>query len=225
MVYFLFIITAALATAAILFLGSRKGVVDTGLWKLYKPCEEEITPFRGKGLILLILVCFVIMVAAQISLYSNTSVINLVKLAGLMVLVLGAAVVDAKRRIIPNVLILAGLVFRAGIYVYEFLCKAEELKAIFTNDMIGFAIGFLFLAVVSLISKGALGFGDVKLFGVIGLISGSFCTYSTLFLSLVISVVVSLVSISRKKMGRKDSFPFGPCIAAGYTLAVLLTSY
>ena len=65
----------------------------------------------------------------------------------------------------------------------------------------------------------------LQLFGVIGLVSGAFCTYSTLLLSLVISAVVSLVNIARKKMGRKDSFPFGPCIAIGYILVILLTSY
>ncbi len=225
MIYFVFVLVAALTTVAVVGLGSLKGVVDTGKLNIYKPCEEEITPFQGKSLLLLTIVCFVCSLAIQISLYMNTSVVNFIKLFGLFVVVLIAGVIDLKRKIIPNLLIIIGLIMRAGIYVYEILFLKDQLKNIVVNDLIGFAIGFMFLAVVSLISKGSLGFGDAKLFGIIGLMSGSFCTYSTLLLSLVISTVVSVISIARKKMGRKDSFPFGPCITVGYMIVVLLTSY
>lgn len=225
MIYLLFLLIAALAALAVIYIGSLKGVVDTGKLNIYKPCEEDITPYKGKSLILLIMICFACFLAIQISLYKNTSVINAVKLFGLAFIVINAGVIDAKRKIIPNVLIIAGLLFRAGIYVYEFFCFADSLKTIALNDLFGVAIGFIFLAAISLLSKGALGFGDAKLFGIIGLISGSFCTYSTLLVSLVLSTVVSVTNIARKKMGRKDSFPFGPCIAAGYILVVLLTSY
>lgn len=225
MIYLLFLLIAALATLAVIYVGSLKGVIDTEKLNIYKPCEEEITPYKGKSLILLTMICFACFFAAQISLYKNTEIINFIKLFGLAFIVVSAGVIDSKRRIIPNVLIILGLVFRAGIYVYEIFFSAGNIKTILINDLIGFVIGFVLLAVVSLISKGALGFGDAKLFGIIGLVSGSFCTYSTLLVSLVISTVVSLVNIARKKMGRKDTFPFGPCIAIGYIIVVLLTSY
>lgn len=225
MIYMLFVLIAVLSTIAVIYLGSLKGVVDIEKFNIYKPCEEEITPYRGKSLILLAIICFVLALATQISLYMNTSVVNFIKLFGLFVIVFSAGVIDSKRRIIPNLLIVIGLILRAGIYIYEIFFAAGEIKSIVINDLIGFAIGFVFLALVSLISKGALGFGDAKLFGVIGLTSGSFCTYSTLLVSLVISTVISIINIARKKMGRKDSFPFGPCITAGYIIAVLLTSY
>ena len=91
--------------------------------------------------------------------------------------------------------------------------------------MIGFGVGFVFLALVSVITKGSLGFGDAKLFGIIGITTGALCTYSTLLASLLVSVIFSVVSMACKKMSRKDSFPFGPFISAGYVIAVLLTSY
>lgn len=225
MIYLLFVIIAFVSVCAILFVCCRKGVVDPGSkLKIYKPCEEDAVPYRGKKLILLTIICFVVALAVQISLYKNTAAINFVKLYGLFLIVLSAGIIDAKRRIIPNVLIIAGLVFRLLIYIYEFVFL-DGVKAVIVNDLIGFTIGFVLLALVSLISKGSLGFGDAKLFGVIGITAGSFCTYSTLFVSLVISAIVSVVNIARKKMGRKDSFPFGPCIAAGYIIVVLLTSY
>lgn len=224
MIYVLFVLISTLSVAAISCFAAQKGVVDFGKFNIYKPCEEEIVPYKGKSLILITIVCFVASFATQISLYMNTSAINFVKLYGLFLIVVIAAVVDSKRRIIPNILIIFGLIFRTGIYIYEIITKVD-LKAVLINDLIGFVIGFVLLALVSLVSKGALGFGDAKLFGVIGLLSGSFCTYSTLLASLIVSVVFSVINLARKKMGRKDSFPFGPCIAVGYVIAVLLTSY
>lgn len=225
MIYLLFIIVAIVSTVFVEVFSAQRGTVDFGeKIKLYKPCDENIIPFKGKSLILITIICFAASLAVQISLYKNTETINFIKLYGLFVLITAAAVVDSKRRIIPNIIIVVGLVFRVLLYVYEIL-NAENIKAILINDLLGFAIGFVLLAIVSLLTKGSLGFGDVKLFGIIGLVGGAFCTYSTLLASLLISLVVSLIGLARKKMGRKDAFPFGPCIAVGYVITVLLSSY
>ena len=225
MIYFLFVLIAAVSTAAIIGVCSYKGVADTGKLNIYRPCEKEIVPFKGKSLILLTIICFVLALTIQISLYMNTNIFGFVKLFSLFLVVSCAGIIDYKRKIIPNLLIIIGLIFRITIYIFEVIFAKAEIKSVLINDLIGFAIGFVFLALVSVISRGALGFGDAKLFGIIGLTSGSFCTYSTLLLSLIISVVVSIVCLARKKMGRKDTIPFGPCIAVGYAVVIFLTSY
>lgn len=225
MIYLLFIVIAIMSTVLIEIFSAQNGTVDFGKKiKLYKPYDENIIPFKGKSLILITIICFAASLAVQISLYKNTEIISFIKLYGLFVLITAAALVDSKRRIIPNIIIVVGLAFRILLYVYEIL-TADDVKAILINDLIGLGIGFGLLAVVSLLSKGALGFGDVKLFGVIGIVGGAFCTYSTLLASLLISLVVSIIGLARKKMGRKDAFPFGPCIAIGYVITVLLSSY
>ena len=226
MIYLLFVLIALISVFIVEIFAARKGVVDFGeKIKVFKPCDDEnVIPFRGKVLILTTIICFVGALASQISLYINTPTVNFVKLYGLLLVVMCAGLIDYKRRIIPNELILIGLIFRVGIYVYEFFFS-ENVKSILVNDLLGFIIGFVFLALVSILTKGSLGFGDAKLFGIIGITSGSFCTYSTLLVSLILSVIFSIVNIARKKMGRKDSFPFGPCIAIGYFIVLLLTSY
>ncbi len=226
MIYVLFVGIALASVCLMGWTAARMGVFDPGeKLKIYKPCaDENVVPYRGKKLILLIAICFVITLTVQICLYMNTATVSFIKLYGVLLLTMCAGIVDSKRRIIPNLLILLGLIFRVGIYVYE-IFFADNLKAVFFNDLIGFAVGFVFLALISILTRGALGFGDVKLFGVIGLTTGAFCTYSTLLAALIVSVVVAVVNIARKKMGRKDSFPFGPCIAVGYIITVVLASY
>ncbi len=225
MIYLMFVAIAACSTIAILLFTSRMGVVDPGeKIKIYKKANDDTVPFQGKKLILITMICFVIATILQISLYKNTGVVNFIKLFVLYIIVTAAAITDFKRKIIPNALIVFGLLVRFGIYVYEIFSKADT-KSILTNDLIGLAIGFGILAVVSFITKGSVGFGDAKLFGIIGIMSGSFCTYSTLLASLILSMIISLIGLARKKIGRKDSIPFGPCIAAGYVIVLLLTSY
>lgn len=225
MIYLLFVAIAALSTIAIFSFAARMGTVDPGAKvKLYKKTDNDIVPLLGTKLILSIIICFIIAAVLQISLYKNAGTVSFVKLYTLFVIVASAAIVDYKRRIIPNELIIFGLAFRIFVYAYEIFSKSD-IKSILINDMIGLAVGFGILAVVSSITRGSVGFGDAKLFGIIGILGGSFCTYSTLLVSLVISTVVSLVGLARKKIGRKDSIPFGPCIAAGYIITLLLTSY
>ena len=225
MIYLLFAAIAAVSAVLIIIFAARMGAADPGAKiKLYKEADEKVVPFSGVKLILITTICFIVAAVLQISLYKNTTTVGFVKLYVLFVIVASAAIVDFKRRIIPNILIIFGLAFRIGVYAYEIMTKAD-IKSILINDLIGLAVGFGALAVVSLITKGSVGFGDAKLFGVIGIIGGSFCTYSTLLVSLVISTIVSLIGIARKKIGRKDSIPFGPCIAIGYSIVLLLTSY
>ena len=225
---YLIFVAVALLTAAVEFLYcSYVGVFETGIKipvsSKYK--NDTVVPFKGTKLILTIIVCIALSFGVQISLKSNNvSMINFVKLYGLFVMVLGASIIDLKKKIIPNAIILTGLAFRVLIYIYEII-NAENLKETVTSDLIGFAIGFGILAVVSFVTKQGIGFGDAKLFGIIGLVGGSFCTYSTLFISLIISALVSVILLITGKKGKKDTIPFGPCIAIGYTLVIFLTSY
>lgn len=225
MIYLLFALIAIISSIAIIAFSAYMGAVYPGeKIRLYKKCDENVVPFSGTKLILITVICIVVATVLQISLYKNTMTVSFIKLYVLFVIVASAAIVDFKRRIIPNALIIFGLVFRVCVYAYE-IFNNSDIKSILINDLIGLAVGFGVLAIVSLITKGSVGFGDAKLFGVIGIIGGSFCTYSTLLLSLIISTIVSLIGLTRKKIGRKDSIPFGPCIAIGYTVALLLTSY
>lgn len=226
MKYLIFAAVALVTVVLEILYCSYMGVFETRLKIPVSPKyrDNSIVPFKGMKLILTTIVCFAISFGVQISLNSNTTTINLVKLYGLFVLVLVSSIIDFKKKIIPNLVILVGLAFRILIYVYEIM-TLESIKEILVSDLIGFAIGFGILAVVSFITKQGIGFGDAKLFGVIGLVGGSFCTYSTLFASLIISAVVSVILLISGKKGKKDTIPFGPCIAIGYTLVIFLTSY
>lgn len=154
-----------------------------------------------------------------------SNILNMVKLIVLMGILAAVAVVDLKKTIIPNFLIVIGLIVRIVIYVIELLFYNNIFVPQLLSDFLGFSIGFGILFIVSIVFRGAIGFGDVKLFGLIGLMSGAICTYSTLIFCLLISTIVSLILIITKKKNRKDSIPFGPFIFVGYVIAIILSCY
>ena len=141
-----------------------------------------------------------------------------VKMAVMHGIVGAAAVTDVCRRRIPNKLIIFGALVRLIVYVLEFILAGDTFLFTLKNDGIGFLIGFVFLFVVAVISRGGLGFGDVKLFGLLGLMAGSAGVFTTLFVTLLFSSVVSLILIAMKRKSFKSSLPMGPFIYAGFVV-------
>ncbi len=88
---------------------------------------------------------------------------------------------------------------------------------------IGGAIGFGVLFVIAFISPKGMGFGDVRLAGVLGVALGWLSLKHVavgLFLGFLTAAVVGVALIATKVKGRKDRIPFGPFLAAGALLAV-----
>jgi len=83
----------------------------------------------------------------------------------------------------------------------------------------------LLIAVVGklIFKKEALGFGDVKLFTVIGLLVGFYGVLNILFATSMLSCVVYGIKILRKKIKRGDTEPLGPYIAITTTLYLLFS--
>ncbi|WP_203333122.1 prepilin peptidase [Planococcus beigongshangi] len=83
------------------------------------------------------------------------------------------------------------------------------------DALVGAAAGFLILLLISVVSKGGMGGGDIKLFFVIGLVLGTAGTFMTLFFASLIGAIVGIIILRKTGQGRKTPIPFGPSIAAG----------
>jgi prepilin signal peptidase PulO-like enzyme (type II secretory pathway) len=57
-----------------------------------------------------------------------------------------------------------------------------------------------------------LGGGDIKLFGILGLLLGPMGIFFTIFLSCFVGAVIGLLMILLKKMTKENPMPFGPAI-------------
>ncbi len=89
---------------------------------------------------------------------------------------------------------------------------------------IGGAIGWSLLLVIHLVSPAGMGFGDVRLAGLIGMLLGWLSighVLVALFLGFLAAAVVGVALILTGVKGRKDKVPFGPFLATGAMLALL----
>jgi leader peptidase (prepilin peptidase)/N-methyltransferase len=76
-----------------------------------------------------------------------------------------------------------------------------------------------------LISPAALGLGDVKLVGVLGLLLGWIgwtAVAAGIFLGFATAALAAVALLATGRAGRKDSIPFGPFLLLGALLALLL---
>ncbi|MGG4010651.1 prepilin peptidase [Bacillus smithii] len=83
----------------------------------------------------------------------------------------------------------------------------------------GAVIGFGLLFLIAVVTNGAMGGGDIKLYFVIGLILGLEKTLLSFFLACLFGSLFGLILLFKGKFKKGKPVPFGPFIAAGAILA------
>ncbi len=136
-----------------------------------------------------------------------------------------AAIWDRAKKIIPNKLIIVMIVIRVVIFIFEFIFRNTVIFQIIINSLLGLGISFLLLSIFSILSKGGLGMGDVKLISTIGFYCGTYLVFNSVFISLVLCTIISVISILVKKRKIKDKVAFGPYIFIGVVVSVMIGAF
>lgn len=139
--------------------------------------------------------------------------LDLIKFLILTPMLLSVFVIDYRLQIIPNRLNLT--IFEIG-FIFAFLYGLSNV-AITINMLLGMlAGGGIFLAITLLgglfYGKEAMGFGDVKLMGALGLYFGLSNIIIITLVSFLIGAVLSIVLLATKMKKSDEYIPFGPFI-------------
>jgi len=135
---------------------------------------------------------------------------------------LALSAVDLERFILPNRILYPG-----WLAVAVLLLAAAALDPDWRSlrdAAIGAAAAWAVFFVIHIVSPGGMGFGDVRLSGLIGTALGWLSlghVFLGLFLGFLVATVLSLALMAGGRRGRKDKIPFGPFLAVGAALAVL----
>jgi len=89
------------------------------------------------------------------------------------------------------------------------------------SGVIAGAIGFVFLLIPALIYRGGMGWGDVKMAALVGLVTGFPLVFVALLLGVVLGGLVAGILLWLKIKKRKEPIPFGPFLSLA-TIATLL---
>lgn len=149
-------------------------------------------------------------------------VLKILKLLILMSMLIVIGKIDKQERIIPNMLLLILIICRFLLLVGELLSYPQQGFVILLSIFLGMVYGSVIFLVAKLMVPKSIGMGDVKLFGVIGAYLGSSGIFQAMVVSLFIAMIYGLIMIVRKKLTMKDSLTFGPYIAIGTILVLIL---
>lgn len=143
----------------------------------------------------------------------------------LIPMLLSALIVDYKIQIIPNRLNLT--MFEIGI-IFAFIFGIQNLNL--TKDMLlgMFAGGgvFLFITLIggAIAGKEAMGLGDVKLMGALGLYFGWLKILMISALAFLIGGITVIIVLILKKNREDGYIPFGPFIVIASTIAIFVST-
>ncbi|MEH7439889.1 prepilin peptidase [Neobacillus drentensis] len=115
---------------------------------------------------------------------------------------------DIHYMIIPDKI----LIWFAGIFLLE---RIVWPLTPWWDSLLGAVTGFSLLLVIALISKGGMGFGDVKLYALLGFILGFKLVLLSFLLSTLYGAVLGGLAMLLRFVKRRQPIPFGPFIAAG----------
>lgn len=135
---------------------------------------------------------------------------------------LAISMIDLEHYIVPNRIIYPTLFASVPLLVGA-AAGAGDWTAL-RRAVLGGLVAFVVFFLIHFISPRGMGFGDVRLAGVIGVYLGWLGYHHLfvgLFLSMVLGSVVGLILIAAGLRNRKQAVPFAPFMAAGAVMAVL----
>jgi leader peptidase (prepilin peptidase)/N-methyltransferase len=148
--------------------------------------------------------------------------------AFLTILLTAIFFIDIDHRIIPDELVIAGLIGGLPVFVYNLFNPLPAYgDSKWWTPLVGIVTGsgiLLLIAFVAMIiykSDDAMGMGDVKLFAPIGFFLGWKLCLAALFVSILLAGTISLLLMIIGKKGRKDTIPYGPFIVSGTYIIML----
>jgi leader peptidase (prepilin peptidase)/N-methyltransferase len=132
------------------------------------------------------------------------------------------AAIDLTHHRLPNALTLPSYVIAGGLLGLAALVRGELEP--FLRALAGMAVLYALYYLLMLIYPAGMGFGDVKLAGVVGLYLGWLGWAEVIiggFLGFVIGALAGLGLMAAGRATRKSALPFGPAMLLGALIAVI----
>ena len=121
---------------------------------------------------------------------------------------LTVAAIDLEHRLVLNVMLAPMAVVALGLSLLP--GKPDPL-----NALVGGAAGLALFLVIAALGRGAMGAGDVKLAGVIGLMMGYPAVFQALFTGVLFGGAAALALLLSRRAKRKGTMAYAPYLALG----------
>lgn len=183
------------------------------------------THLKTKTYMIFVFVCLVVMTVVLVYIYSENTINQNIRCITITSILAIATYYDYLEYRIPNKLILLGLTIWLGITLFElFTTEDIWLRNLITEIIVSLA--FLIVCVLcAVIVRNGLGMGDIKLLMLMGLIEGMDGAVTSVFISMIIIFLASIIMLVTRKKSKTDVLPFAPYILMGTVLSILTSGY
>lgn len=142
------------------------------------------------------------------------------------------SMIDLDHQLILNIIVYPMVVIALGVSIVippsQLLASSGEVtflpsflpQAGIVQAAIGLGIGLIVFTLIIILSRGGMGWGDAKLAGLIGAITGYLIPLA-IFLAIIIGGVLAIILLVFKLKKRKEGIPFGPFLALGALITIL----
>lgn len=162
--------------------------------------------------------------AIFLHLFYHDTVINIINILLLCSVLWPCAWSDFRVKLIPNSVLLYGLLLRIAMLGAEVFLAPQEVFLDLARSGVAAAALFIVSFLCKLMAPGAIGFGDVKLLMLMGFFLGTDRVWGCVFFSMLISFVFSAVLLLTRRANMKTEIPYAPFLLLGTVTATFLVN-
>ena len=198
------------------------------IWKGKHPFNEKLQKLWRKRKKILIYCFLSILSGIGLTIlfhyiyHYNTLIMN-IRLLTLMMLLFPIAWVDYQKHIIPNKLILFGMILRIPYMLIEMTLYTESFVPMVKDIFYAIIFVLIMFIICAVVIKTGIGMGDIKLLAMIGLYQGFSGMFSSLFMSLTIAFIIAIVLLISRRKKKQDMMPFAPALLLGTLISIAIT--
>jgi len=130
-------------------------------------------------------------------------------------------VIDLEHGLILNKVVYPGMVVALLLALYPWPWLNESMGLRVANAALGGAIGFGIFLLIAIVSRGGMGWGDVKLAALIGLATGFPLVFLAIIMGAILGGIVAVALVIAKRRKRRETIPFGPFLALAAMITLL----
>ncbi len=130
-------------------------------------------------------------------------------------------VIDLEHGLILNKVVYPAMIVALLLALYPWPWFGESMGMRVAYAALGGAIGFAIFLLIAIISRGGMGWGDVKLAALIGLATGFPLVIVAIIMAAILGGVVAVALVIARRKKRRETVPFGPFLALAAMVTLL----
>jgi len=144
-----------------------------------------------------------------------------------LALLSASSFMSVRKKTIPDIILIYAAALKVILTIIDAVAFKEQFSAIITRNIMGLILGTAVVVIINKIAeklsyKPVFSEYEIKITALMGFFSGYICTYSSLMIAIVSSLLMKL--FFEKRAGKSFDFSLQPFILCGYFISMMIYS-